>query len=123
MIPCYYGNTVTVQCRRDGHFILVVSRDMADYPVILDTVRLAYAQERCDPVSMLEVFAVFHFSLPQCGTTVQLMGNKLIYESHLVSGINVQTGPDDSITRDSSFIDTASLEGMPLYLLEVLAEP
>uniref|UniRef100_A0A8D0HPW9 Zona pellucida sperm-binding protein 1 n=1 Tax=Sphenodon punctatus TaxID=8508 RepID=A0A8D0HPW9_SPHPU len=101
-MPCYYGNTVTVQCLRDGHFVLVVSKDMADYPVILDSVRLAYAQERCDPVSMSEVFVVFRFSLTQCGTT--MIGNKLIYENQLVSGIDVRTGPDGSITRDSTFI-------------------
>uniref|UniRef100_A0A8D0HX27 Zona pellucida sperm-binding protein 1 n=1 Tax=Sphenodon punctatus TaxID=8508 RepID=A0A8D0HX27_SPHPU len=103
-MPCYYGNTVTVQCLRDGHFVLVVSKDMADYPVILDSVRLAYAQERCDPVSMSEVFVVFRFSLTQCGTTVRMIGNKLIYENQLVSGIDVRTGPDGSITRDSTFI-------------------
>uniref|UniRef100_A0A8C8SBE6 Zona pellucida sperm-binding protein 1 n=1 Tax=Pelusios castaneus TaxID=367368 RepID=A0A8C8SBE6_9SAUR len=102
--PCYYGNTVTVQCLRDGHFILVVSRDLSDHPIILDSVRLAYAQEGCDPIRRTEGFVIFHFPLMQCGTTVQVIGNKLIYENQLTSGIDIRTGPDGSITRDSTFI-------------------
>ncbi|XP_039393163.1 zona pellucida sperm-binding protein 1-like isoform X3 [Mauremys reevesii] len=102
--PCYYGNTVTVQCLVDGHFILVVSRDMSDHPIILDSVRLAYAQTGCDPIRMTEAFVIFRFPLMQCGTTVQVIHDKLIYENQLISGIDIQTGPDGSITRDSTFI-------------------
>ncbi|XP_044870973.1 zona pellucida sperm-binding protein 1 isoform X1 [Mauremys mutica] len=102
--PCYYGNTVTVQCLVDGHFILVVSRDMSDHPIILDSVQLAYAQTGCDPIRMTEAFVIFCFPVMQCGTTVQVIGEKLIYENQLISGIDVQTGPDGSITRDSTFI-------------------
>ncbi|KAH0621090.1 hypothetical protein JD844_022117 [Phrynosoma platyrhinos] len=102
--PCYYGNTVTVQCLRDGHFILVVSRDMLDYPIILDSVRLSYAQAGCEPIRKTESFLVFRFPLTQCGTTVQIAGGRLIYENQLVSGIDILRGPDGSITRDSTFI-------------------
>ncbi|XP_065259439.1 zona pellucida sperm-binding protein 1 [Emys orbicularis] len=103
--PCYYGNTVTVQCLVDGHFVLVVSRDMSDHPIILDSVRLAYAQTGCDPIRMTEAFVIFRrFPVMQCGTTVQVIGDKLIYENQLISSIDVQTGPDGSITRDSTFI-------------------
>ncbi|XP_067397635.1 zona pellucida sperm-binding protein 1-like [Emydura macquarii macquarii] len=102
--PCYYGNTVTVQCLMDGHFVLVVSRDMSDHPIILDSVRLAYAQAGCNPVRMTETFVVFRFPLSQCGTTVQVVGDKLIYENQLISGIDIRPGPDGSITRDSTFI-------------------
>ncbi|XP_067397633.1 zona pellucida sperm-binding protein 1-like [Emydura macquarii macquarii] len=102
--PCYYGNTVTVQCLMDGHFILVVSRDTSDHPIILDSVRLAYAQAGCNPVRMTETFVIFRFPLTQCGTTVQVTGDKLIYENQLISGIDIRAGPDGSITRDSTFI-------------------
>ncbi|XP_034624701.1 zona pellucida sperm-binding protein 1-like [Trachemys scripta elegans] len=102
--PCYYGNTVTLQCLMDGHFILVVSRDMSDHPIILDNVRLAYAQAGCNPISMTEAFVLFRFPVTQCGTTVQVIGDKLIYENQLISGIDIQTGPQGSITRDSTFI-------------------
>ncbi|XP_074985347.1 zona pellucida sperm-binding protein 1-like [Caretta caretta] len=102
--PCYYGNTVTVQCLLDGHFVLVVSRDMSDHPIILESVRLAYAQAGCDPIRMTEAFVIFRFPLMQCGTTVQVIHDKLIYENQLISGIDIRTGPDGSITRDSTFI-------------------
>ncbi|XP_032646385.1 zona pellucida sperm-binding protein 1 [Chelonoidis abingdonii] len=102
--PCYYGNTVTLQCLMDGHFILVVSRDMSDHPIILDNIRLAYAQAGCNPIRMTESFVLFRFPLTQCGTTVQVIGDKLIYENQLISGIDIQTGPEGSITRDSTFI-------------------
>ena len=68
---CLYF-AVTVQCLRDGHFIVVVSRDMLDYPIILDSVKLSYAQAGCDPVRKTESFLVFRFPLTQCGTTVQV---------------------------------------------------
>ncbi|XP_038261987.1 zona pellucida sperm-binding protein 1-like [Dermochelys coriacea] len=102
--PCYYGNTVTVQCLLDGHFVLVVSRDMSDHPIILESVRLAYAQAGCDPIRMTEAFVIFRFPLMQCGTTVQIIGDKLIYENQLISGFDIWTGPEGSITRDSTFI-------------------
>ncbi|KAM6459134.1 zona pellucida sperm-binding protein 1 [Liasis olivaceus] len=102
--PCYYGNTVTVQCLRDGYFILVVSRDMLDYPIILESVRLSYAQAGCSPVRKTESFLVFRFRLTECGTTVQVTGGRLIYENQLISGIDILNGPDGSITRDSIFM-------------------
>ncbi|CAM4565497.1 unnamed protein product [Lepidochelys olivacea] len=102
--PCYFGNTVTVQCLLDGHFVLVVSRDMSDHPIILESVRLAYAQAGCGPIRMTEAFVIFRFPLMQCGTTVQVIHDKLIYENQLISGIDIRTGPDGSITRDSTFI-------------------
>uniref|UniRef100_A0A670Z5X6 Zona pellucida glycoprotein 1 n=1 Tax=Pseudonaja textilis TaxID=8673 RepID=A0A670Z5X6_PSETE len=102
--PCYYGNTVTVQCLRDGYFILVISRDMLDYPIILESVRLSYAQADCSPIRKTESFLVFRFPLTQCGTTVQVTGGKLIYENQLVSGLDILKGPDGSITRDSTLM-------------------
>uniref|UniRef100_A0A8C0HA90 ZP domain-containing protein n=1 Tax=Chelonoidis abingdonii TaxID=106734 RepID=A0A8C0HA90_CHEAB len=78
--------------------------DMSDHPIILDNIRLAYAQAGCNPIRMTESFVLFRFPLTQCGTTVQVIGDKLIYENQLISGIDIQTGPEGSITRDSTFI-------------------
>ncbi|CAM4565539.1 unnamed protein product [Lepidochelys olivacea] len=77
---------------------------MSDHPIILDSVRLAYAQTRCDPIRMTEAFVIFHFPLMLCGTTVPVTGDKLIYENELISGIDIQTGPDGSIIWDSLFV-------------------
>ncbi|XP_067397632.1 zona pellucida sperm-binding protein 1-like [Emydura macquarii macquarii] len=102
--PCYFGNTVTLQCFMEGNIALVVSKDMPDHPLILDSVQLAYAQAGCEPVRMSEAFVIFRISLSHCGTTVQVIGDKLIYENQLISGIDIRAGPDGSITRDSTFI-------------------
>lgn len=45
----------TVQCSRDGHFVLAVSRETAlAHRVTLATVRLAYAPARCPPAQETE---------------------------------------------------------------------
>uniref|UniRef100_A0A8C0HBK3 ZP domain-containing protein n=1 Tax=Chelonoidis abingdonii TaxID=106734 RepID=A0A8C0HBK3_CHEAB len=87
LLPCV---AVTVQCLVDGHFVLVVSSDMFDHPIILDSVWLAYAQTEYEPIRMTEAFVIFCFPVMQCGTTVQ--------------SALLRTGPDGSITRDSTFI-------------------
>ncbi|NXF54174.1 ZP1 protein, partial [Oceanites oceanicus] len=102
--PCYYGNTATVQCLLDGHFVLVVPRGLTTQPYNLDSVRLASAQAGCEPVRMTETFVMFRFPVTQCGTTVQVIEDRLIYENQLISTIDVQGSPRGSITRDSIYI-------------------
>ncbi|KAF1403351.1 Zona pellucida sperm-binding protein 1, partial [Spheniscus magellanicus] len=70
--PCYYGNTATVQCLLDGHFVLVVPRGLATQPYNLDSVRLASTQAGCEPLRVTETFVMFHFPVTQCGTTIQV---------------------------------------------------
>ncbi|NXN20834.1 ZP1 protein, partial [Nycticryphes semicollaris] len=102
--PCYYGNTATVQCLLEGHFVLVVPRGLATQPYNLDSVRLASSQPGCEPVRVTETFVMFRFPVTQCGTTVQVMEDQLIYENQLISTIDVQGSPRGSITRDSTYI-------------------
>ncbi|XP_054419670.1 zona pellucida sperm-binding protein 1 [Pteronotus mesoamericanus] len=103
-VPCYYGNTATVQCFRNGHFVLVVSQETAlAHRITLANVHLAYASASCSPTQRTGSFVVFHFPLTRCGTTVQVVGNQLIYENQLASAIDVQRGPQGSITRDGTF--------------------
>nr|XP_020031776.1 zona pellucida sperm-binding protein 1 [Castor canadensis] len=103
-VPCYYGNTATIQCFRSGYFILVMSQEMAlAHRITLANVHLAYAPTRCSPTQKTRDFVIFHVPLTHCGTTVQVVGNQLIYENQLVSDIHVQEGPQGSITRDSTF--------------------
>ncbi|XP_059682075.1 zona pellucida sperm-binding protein 1 [Gavia stellata] len=102
--PCYYGNTATVQCLLDGHFVLVVPRGLATQPYNLDSVRLASTQAGCEPVRVTETFVMFRFPVTQCGTTVQAIEDRLIYENQLISTIDVQGSPRGSITRDSIYI-------------------
>ncbi|XP_075831098.1 zona pellucida sperm-binding protein 1 isoform X1 [Microtus pennsylvanicus] len=103
-VPCYYGNTVTLQCSRSGYFTLVMSQETAlTHRVMLNNVHLAYASNGCPPTQKTSAFMVFHVPLTHCGTTIQVVGEQLIYENQLVSNIDVQKGPQGSITRDSVF--------------------
>ncbi|XP_064278769.1 zona pellucida sperm-binding protein 1 [Passer domesticus] len=102
--PCYYGNTATVQCLLEGHFVLVVPRGMVALPYNLDSVRLASSQAGCEPRHVSEAFVMFRFPVTHCGTTVQAVEDMLIYENQLISTIDVQGSPRGSITRDSVYI-------------------
>uniref|UniRef100_A0A8D0EM30 Zona pellucida glycoprotein 1 n=1 Tax=Strix occidentalis caurina TaxID=311401 RepID=A0A8D0EM30_STROC len=102
--PCYYGNTATVQCLLDGHFVLVVPRGIVTQPYNLDSVRLASSQAGCEPLRVTETFVMFHFPVTQCGTTVQVIEDRLIYDNQLISTIDVQGSPRGSVTRDSVYI-------------------
>ncbi|NWH81639.1 ZP1 protein, partial [Piaya cayana] len=102
--PCYYGNTATVQCLLEGSFVLVVPRGLATQPYNLDSVRLASSQPGCEPVRATETFVMFHFAVTQCGTTVQVVEDQLVYENQLISTIDVQGSHRGSITRDSTYI-------------------
>uniref|UniRef100_A0ABI8AM22 Zona pellucida glycoprotein 1 n=1 Tax=Felis catus TaxID=9685 RepID=A0ABI8AM22_FELCA len=101
-VPCYYGNTV--QCFRNGHFVLVVSQETAlAHGITLANIHVAYAPTSCSPTQDTGSFVVFQFPLTHCGTTVQVVGNQLLYENQLVSDIDVRMGPQGSITRDGAF--------------------
>nr|XP_026654631.1 zona pellucida sperm-binding protein 1 [Zonotrichia albicollis] len=102
--PCYYGNTATVQCLLEGHFVLVVPRGMVALPYNLDTVRVAGGQAGCEPHHVSEAFVMFRFPVTHCGTTVQVIGDTLVYENQLISTIDVQGSPRGSVTRDSVYI-------------------
>ncbi|NWV65773.1 ZP1 protein, partial [Malurus elegans] len=102
--PCYYGNTATVQCLLEGYFVLVVPRGMVAPQYNLDSVRLASSQAGCEPLHVSEAFVMFRFPVTHCGTTVQVVEDKLIYENQLITTIDVQGSPRGSITRDSVYI-------------------
>ncbi|NXH05053.1 ZP1 protein, partial [Loxia leucoptera] len=102
--PCYYGNTATVQCLLEGHFVLVVPRGMVALPYNLDSVQLASSQAGCEPRHVSEAFVMFRFPVTHCGTTVQAIEDMLIYENQLISTIDVQGSPRGSVTRDSVYI-------------------
>ncbi|VTJ57389.1 Hypothetical predicted protein [Marmota monax] len=117
----------TIQCFRSGYFILVISQEMAlARRIALANIHLAYAPASCPPTQETSAFVVFRVPLTHCGTTVQVggrtwagaisppggphslsppqaVGNQLIYENQLVSDLDIQKGPQGSITRDSTF--------------------
>ncbi|XP_030077101.1 zona pellucida sperm-binding protein 1 [Microcaecilia unicolor] len=102
-MPCYYSNAATAQCTSDGFFVMAISRDMLDYPIILDKIHFPDPSPACLPSVKTDTFLLFRFLLTQCGTTFRLMGDKLVYETTVSSSIHIQKGPAGSITRDATF--------------------
>ncbi|KAJ8371603.1 hypothetical protein AAFF_G00306890 [Aldrovandia affinis] len=75
---CFYAKEVTVQCLRDGQFVVVVASETTVPRLSLDS-----------------------FPVSACGTAMREEGGYVIYENQLSSSYEVASGPLGSITRDS----------------------
>ncbi|KAA0720431.1 Zona pellucida sperm-binding protein 4 [Triplophysa tibetana] len=103
-LQCYYGMSVTLQCIRDGQFVLVVARDVTLPRLNLDTVRLLGGNESsCGPVGSPPSFAIYQFPVTACGTSMKDENGYVVYENRMTSSYEVGIGPLGSITRDSQF--------------------
>ncbi|XP_059417566.1 zona pellucida sperm-binding protein 4-like isoform X4 [Carassius carassius] len=101
---CFYGRAVTVQCIRDGQFVVVVSRDVTLPRLSLDSVHLLGGNDPpCAPVGSTPSFAIYQFPVTACGTSVMEDGGYVVYENRMTSSYEVGIGPYGSITRDSHF--------------------
>ncbi|XP_052405637.1 zona pellucida sperm-binding protein 4-like isoform X5 [Carassius gibelio] len=101
---CFYGRAVTVQCIRDGQFVVVVSRDVTLPRLSLDSVHLLGGNDPpCAPVGSTPSFAIYQFPVTACGTRVMEDGGYVVYENRMTSSYEVGIGPYGSITRDSHF--------------------
>uniref|UniRef100_A0A8C2ZMC2 Zona pellucida sperm-binding protein 4 n=1 Tax=Cyclopterus lumpus TaxID=8103 RepID=A0A8C2ZMC2_CYCLU len=101
---CYYGKAVTVQCTRDGQFVVVVARDATLPNIDVESVSLLETNDpSCSPMEITSSFAIFQFSATACGTTFQEEDGYVVYENHMSSSYEVGVGPRGSITRDSHF--------------------
>ncbi|XP_042603017.1 zona pellucida sperm-binding protein 4-like isoform X3 [Cyprinus carpio] len=102
---CYYGRAVTVQCIRDGQFVVVVARDVTLPRLSLDSVRLLGGNDPpCAPVESTPSFAIYQFPVTACGTSVMEDSGYVVYENRMMtSSYEVGIGPYGSITRDSHF--------------------
>ena len=62
---------VTLQCTRDGQFVVVVARDATLPRLDVESVMLLEANEAsCSPVATTSAFAVYQFPVTDCGTTL-----------------------------------------------------
>ncbi|KAG1962199.1 zona pellucida sperm-binding protein 4-like isoform X1 [Pimephales promelas] len=101
---CYYGKAVTVQCIRDGQFVVVVARDVTLPRLSLDSVRLLGGSDPpCSPVGSTPFFVIYQFPVTACGTSMMEDSGYVVYENRMVSSYEVGNGPLGSITRDSHF--------------------
>ncbi|KAK9957030.1 hypothetical protein ABG768_014728 [Culter alburnus] len=101
---CYYGKAVTVQCIRDGQFVVVVARDVTLPRLSLDSVRLLGGNDPpCSPVGSTPSFAIYQFPVTACGTSMMEDSGYVVYENRMTSSYEVGIGLLGSITRDSHF--------------------
>ncbi|KAG7229338.1 hypothetical protein INR49_012996 [Caranx melampygus] len=101
---CYYGKAVTVQCTRDGQFVVVVARDATLPHIDVDSVSLLETNHpSCTPAGVTSAFAIFQFAVTACGTMTKEEEGYVVYENHMSSSYEVGIGPRGSITRDSHF--------------------
>ncbi|KAJ8397759.1 hypothetical protein AAFF_G00434480 [Aldrovandia affinis] len=100
---CFYAKEVTVQCLRDGQFVVVVASETTLPRLSLDSVSLLEGGNvaSCGPVSTTPAFVIFQFPVSACGTKMREEGGYVVYENELSSSYEVASGPLGSITRDS----------------------
>ncbi|KAA0720433.1 Zona pellucida sperm-binding protein 4 [Triplophysa tibetana] len=92
-LQCYYGMSVTLQCIRDGQFVLVVARDVTLPRLSLDTVRLVGGNEApCGPVGSTPSFAIYQFPVTACGTSMKCRYSATAVEA-LVVEVNTVPPP------------------------------
>ncbi|KAG1932812.1 zona pellucida sperm-binding protein 2 isoform 1 preproprotein [Pimephales promelas] len=122
---CYYGKAVTVQCIRDGQFVVVVARDVTLPRLSLDSVRLLGGSDPpCSPVGSTPFFAIYQFPVTACGTSMMEESGYVVYENRMVSSYEVGIGPLGSITRDSHFEYSAtSVEALVVEVNSVPPPP
>jgi len=123
---------VTLQCTRNGGFVLVVARDATLPHISLDSIHLLEDDPpgHCASVGSTATFAIYQFAVSSCGTRMKvgvnggsgLQGEKkhdtllsvlfyflqeengfIIYENIMSSSYEVGIGPRGSISRDSYF--------------------
>ncbi|RVE71976.1 hypothetical protein OJAV_G00057330 [Oryzias javanicus] len=100
---CYFGTGATVQCTKDGHFIVVVAKDVTLPHLDLETISLLGPGQECGAVDSNSAFAIYYFPVTQCGTLVTEEPGVIVYENRMTSSYEVGVGPLGAITRDSSF--------------------
>ncbi len=80
---------VTVQCIRDGQFVVVVSRDVTLPRLSLDSVHLLGGNDPpCGPVESTPSFAIYQFPVTTCGTRMMVSTCIWCYSALLASSLS-----------------------------------
>uniref|UniRef100_A0A8C2XBT5 ZP domain-containing protein n=1 Tax=Cyclopterus lumpus TaxID=8103 RepID=A0A8C2XBT5_CYCLU len=94
---------VTVQCTKNGQFIVVVARDATVPNIDLESILLLSKASGCTHVDSNSDFAIYNFPVTSCGTVVLEEPGVIIYENKMFSSYEVETGRRGVITRDSHY--------------------
>ncbi|XP_051563098.1 zona pellucida sperm-binding protein 4-like [Myxocyprinus asiaticus] len=102
---CYYGKEVTLQCTRDGQFVLAVAQDATLPRISLDSIQMLEDDPsgQCASVDRTASFAIYQFPVSSCGTRMNEESGSVIYENMMSSVYEVGIGPHGSITRDGAY--------------------
>lgn len=74
-------HSVTVQCTRNGQFVVVVARDATEPKLDVDSVSLLNSEgSSCSVVDYTASFAVFQFPVTECGTVVKEVGASVMQQ-------------------------------------------
>lgn len=65
-------STVTVQCTKDGYFILVVSKYSTLPSLDLNSISMWGSGEHCAYIDSNSEFAIYYFAVGECGTIVRV---------------------------------------------------
>lgn len=69
----FYFHPVTVQCTRDGQFVVVVAQDATVPNIDVDSVSLLETNDAsCNAVGITSAFAIFQFPVTACGTILMV---------------------------------------------------
>ncbi|KAF3836839.1 hypothetical protein F7725_004303, partial [Dissostichus mawsoni] len=98
-----WSSFMTLQCTKDGQFIVVVAKDATLPNLDLETVFFLGGEETCNPVGTTSAFAIYQFPTTACGTVMMEEPGVIIYENRMSSSYEVAIGPNGAITRDSQY--------------------
>lgn len=68
----YFLSTVTVQCTKDGYFIVVVAKDSTLPSLDLSSISMMGDGQNCAYVDSNSEFAIYYFPVSECGTLVRV---------------------------------------------------
>ncbi|XP_030607480.1 zona pellucida sperm-binding protein 4-like isoform X2 [Archocentrus centrarchus] len=121
-LQCYYGKAVTVQCTRDGQFVVVVARDATLPPTDVNSISLLQTDDVfCNPVDSTSAFAIFQFPVTACGTTVTEDNGYVVYENHMSSSYEVGVGVKGCVEEVAAYSSFYAPSDYPIT--KVLREP
>lgn len=84
-------STVTVQCTKDGHFIVVVAKDATLPSLDLSTISMYGEGPHCTYVDSNSEFAIYYFAVSQCGTLVRVRVQFFYFSKQTLLNIKTNT--------------------------------
>uniref|UniRef100_A0A4W5LHJ5 Zona pellucida sperm-binding protein 4 n=1 Tax=Hucho hucho TaxID=62062 RepID=A0A4W5LHJ5_9TELE len=121
---CFYGKAVTIQCTKDGQFVVVVARDATLPNLELDSISLLGGNgAHCTPVGITSAFAIYQFKVTECGTVMTEEPGTIFYENRMSSSYIVGIGPIGAITRDKEVAYTSYYTEADYPVTKFLRDP